>query len=110
LVKKLSIIVSENVTDIPLSLGPHPLASLSGSDHNKSHNKPNIFYFNILPCSGISVGLTIFLSWSKELKSGLSPPCIHRILSSTDAIIGKQLKQSVNIFHSLTEYLRLHSS
>jgi len=28
----------ENVTDIPLSLGPQPLASLSGSAHIRSHS------------------------------------------------------------------------
>jgi len=39
--------------------------------------------------------------------SGERPPCMHRIFSSTMAATGKQLKQSVNVFHSLILYLRL---
>ena len=35
------------------------------------------------------------------------PPCMHRIFSSTIAAIGKQLKQSVKVFQSLTLNLRL---
>ena len=34
---------------------------------------------------------------------GDRPPCMHRIFSSTIAATGKQLKQSVNVFHSLRE-------
>jgi hypothetical protein len=44
---------------------------------------------------------------SIDCKSGLSPPCIVKIFSSMMAAIGKQLKQSVNVFHSLMLYLRL---
>ncbi len=36
-----------------------------------------------------------------------NPPCIQKILSSTIAAIGKQLKQSVNVFQVLTLYRRL---
>ena len=32
---------------------------------------------------------------------------MHRIFSSTIAATGRQLKQSVNVFHSLILYLRL---
>ena len=42
--------------------------------------------------------------------SGLSPPCMHKILSSMIATIGRQLKQSVKVFQSFILYLRLHSS
>lgn len=28
------------VNETPLSFSPQPVTSLSGSDHNKSHNKP----------------------------------------------------------------------
>jgi hypothetical protein len=35
--------------------------------------------------------------------SGDRPPCIQRIFSSINADTGKQLKQSVNVFHSYTE-------
>jgi hypothetical protein len=35
----------ENVTETPLSLGPQPLASLSGSDQTKSHKSPNKLYY-----------------------------------------------------------------
>jgi len=48
-----------------------------------------------------SVGLITRLICSIEFKSGLSPPCIVKIFSSMMAAIGKQLKQSVNVFHSL---------
>ena len=69
-----------------------------------------IEFYNTSAVSGISVGLTIFLSWSRDVRSGLSPPCIHIILSLTKAAIGRLLKQSLNNFHSFTLYLLLHSS
>ena len=47
---------------------------------------------------------------SKEVNSGESPPCMQNIFSSTTAATGKQLKQSVNVFHNLILYRRLHSS
>jgi hypothetical protein len=37
-------------------------------------------------------------------------PCMQKIFSSTMAAMGRQLKQSVNVFHSLMLYRRLHSS
>lgn len=40
-------------------------------------------------------------------KSGLNPPCIVNIFSSMIAAIGRQLKQSVNVFHNLILYRRL---
>ena len=40
----------------------------------------------------------------------LNPPCMVKIFSSMMAAIGKQLKQSVKVFHSLMLYLLLHSS
>lgn len=40
-------------------------------------------------------------------KSGERPPCMQKIFSSMMAAIGKQLKQSVNVFQSLMLYLRL---
>ena len=49
----------------------------------------------------IPVGLIILLICSIFCKSGLSPPCIQKIFSSTTAATGKQLKQSVNVFHNL---------
>lgn len=36
-----------------------------------------------------------------EFRSGLRPPCMVKIFSSMMAAMGKQLKQSVNVFHSL---------
>ena len=44
---------------------------------------------------------------SGEERSGESPPCMQRILSSTRAATGMQLKQSTNDFHSLMLYLDL---
>ena len=43
----------------------------------------------------------------KLVSSGDNPPCIHIIFSSIIAAIGKQLKQSVNVFQSFILYLLL---
>ena len=59
------------------------------------------------PVSGTSVGRSTRLIWSMSFSSGLSPPCIQNIFSSTMAATGKQLKQSVNVFQSLMLYRRL---
>ena len=40
-------------------------------------------------------------------RSGLRPPWQQKIFSSTMAATGRQLKQSVNVFHSLMLYRRL---
>ena len=40
LLRNLLTTSAPNVNDTPLSFSPHPITSLSGSDHNKSHNKP----------------------------------------------------------------------
>lgn len=60
-----------------------------------------------LPVSGTSVGLIILRIYSRLVSSGDKPPCIQKILSSTTAATGRQLKQSVNVFHNLILYLRL---
>ena len=57
-----------------------------------------------------SVGRITRLICSIEFRSGLKPPCMVKIFSSMIAAMGRQLKQSVNVFHSLMLYLRLHSS
>lgn len=59
------------------------------------------------PVSGTSVGLITLLICSMLCKSGDSPPCIVKIFSSMIAAIGRQLKQSVNVFHSLMLNRRL---
>lgn len=107
-----------NVNDTPRSFSDHPVISLSGSDHNKSQRSPNFkrcySLCHILtsagkdvPTSGTSVGRITRRICSMEDKSGLKPPCIVNIFSSMMAAMGKQLKQSVNVFHSLMLYLRL---
>ena len=48
-----------------------------------------------------SVGRMTRRICSMEFRSGLSPPCIVKIFSSMIAAMGRQLKQSVNVFHSL---------
>ena len=48
-----------------------------------------------------SVGRMTRLICSIELRSGLRPPCMVKIFSSMMAAMGKQLKQSVKVFHSL---------
>ena len=57
--------------------------------------------------SGTSVGRITRRICSIDCKSGLNPPCIVKIFSSMMAAIGRQLKQSVNVFHSLILYRRL---
>lgn len=52
----------------------------------------------------------ILLICVKDVRSGESPPCMHKILSSMIAATGIQLKQSTNDFHSLVEYLFLPTS
>lgn len=49
----------------------------------------------------------ILLIWSSEDSSGDSPPCMQKILSSISAATGRQLKQSVKVFHSFMLYLLL---
>ena len=48
-----------------------------------------------------SVGLITLRICSIEFKSGDRPPCIVKIFSSMMAAMGRQLKQSVNVFHNL---------
>ena len=107
-----TLVISRLLT--PRSFSPHPATSLSGSDHSKSHSSPadnNHVNKRILrrilwcwPVSGTSVGLMIRLICSMLWRSGLSPPWQQKIFSSTMAAMGKQLKQSVNVFHSLMLY------
>ena len=59
------------------------------------------------PVSGTSVGRSIFRIWSNVCRSGESPPWQQKILLATMAATGRQLKQSVNVFHSFTLYRRL---
>jgi hypothetical protein len=56
---------------------------------------------------GTSVGRGISLMLSKYSSSGLSPPWQQKIFPSMMAATGKQLKQSVKVFHSFTLYRRL---
>lgn len=125
-----------NVKETPRSFSPHPCTSLSGSDHRRSHSRPvkysrcfdfiascswllNLkkcqknrrnaqnFPITTLPVSGTSVGRMIRRICSIPCKSGLKPPWQQKIFSSIIAAIGRQLKQSVNVFHNLILYLRL---
>ena len=116
--KNLDTTSGPKVNDTPRSFSDHPVISLSGSDHNKSQSRPKKSFVRQtdiksqdiktgLPVSGTSVGRITRLICSIDCKSGLNPPCIVKIFSSIIAAIGKQLKQSVNVFHSLILYLRL---
>ena len=118
------------VKETPRSFSLHPVISLSGSDHSKSHNRPQSGIYGSQrittqakaglsedhePLEKIgapltSVGRITRRICSMEFRSGLSPPCIVKIFSSMIAAMGKQLKQSVKVFHSLMLYLLLHSS
>lgn len=65
-----------NVKLTPRSFSPHPMVSLSGSDHKRSHNKP---------WSGTSVGRMMRRICSIDWRSGLSPPWQQKIFSSTES-------------------------
>jgi hypothetical protein len=52
----------------------------AGSDHSKSQR---------IPLSGISEGLFNLSIYFKFFKSGLKPPCMHKILSSITAATGR---------------------
>ena len=64
-------------------------------------------FFSASPVSGTSVGLETLLICSMSMSSGDRPPWAQKILSSTIAAMGRQLKQSVNVLHSFAEYRRL---
>lgn len=59
----------------PRSFSPHPVTSLSGSDHKRSQSKP---------WSGTSVGRMILRICSIACKSGDRPPWQQKIFSSTE--------------------------
>jgi hypothetical protein len=98
-----------NVNDTPRSLSPQPVMSLSGSDQSRSQSSPTdlVNNENVQPVSGTSVGRITRRTWSRELRSGDTPPCMQRIFSSMMAAMGRQLKASVNVFQILMLYRRL---
>src|SRR5579862_7614241 len=101
-----------NVKETPLSFSDQPVMSLSGSDQSRSHSNPDILVLlswreEGVPVSGTSVGRMTRLICSMEERSGDKPPCMVKIFSSMMAAIGRQLKQSVKVFHNLMLYLRL---
>ena len=95
----------EESNNTALKSQPHlfslTLTPVSGSLHSKSH---------INPTSGTSHGLCKSAICCNLSISGLNPPCMHKIFSSTIALTGRQLNTSLNTFHSRIEYLLLHSS
>ncbi len=118
-----------NVKETPRSFSLQPVISLSGSDHKRSHRRPQSGIYNSqqimewefsslnspnsITSEGdphTSVGRITRRICSIELRSGLNPPCMVKIFSSIIAAMGKQLKQSVNVFQSLMLYRLLHSS
>lgn len=118
--KNLDTTSGPKVNDTPRSFSDQPVISLSGSDHRRSHRRPSVavtvrtqnigylaYKWISAPVSGTSVGLMTRRICSIDCRSGLRPPCIVNIFSSMIAAIGKQLKQSVNVFHSLMLYRRL---
>ena len=64
LCRNLATTSAPNVKETPRSFSPQPIVSLSGSLHNRSHNRP---------LSGTSVGLMIRLICSIDCRSGLKP-------------------------------------
>ena len=99
--KKAATTSAPNTKETPRSFSAHPLTLVSGSLHSRSHMRPT---------SGTSHGRYRLAIWLSASISGLRPPCMHRIFSSTRADTGRQLNTSENTFHILMEYLRLHSS
>ena len=75
--------------DTPRSDSAQPFVWGSGSAQRKSH---------IMPASGTSHGRRNAAIWAMDRSSGLSPPWTQKILSSTIAATGRQLKTSLNCF------------
>lgn len=124
LCRNLATTSAPKVKETPRSFSPQPCTSLSGSDQSRSHSRP---------WSGTSVGRMMRRICSIDCRSGDSPawdrsvslrrgaasgprrqppalcppPWQQKIFSSTMAAMGKQLKQSVKVFHSLMLYRRL---
>jgi hypothetical protein len=122
--KNLDTTSGPNVKDTPRSFSLQPVISLSGSDQSKSHKRPvwskqgsektcqgiafrSTNAITNVPVSGTSVGLITLRICSILCRSGLNPPCIVKIFSSMMAAMGRQLKQSVKVFHNLILYRRL---
>ena len=108
-----------NVKDTPRSFSLQPVMSLSGSDHSRSQSNPqsgiystrqSIPLIEMINEKPTSVGRITRLICSILFKSGDRPPCMVKIFSSIMAAMGRQLKQSVNVFHNFILYLLLHSS
>lgn len=72
--------------------------------HSTADHKEVLQLSKAIPESGTSVGFSIFLICSMDWRSGESPPCMHKILSSIKAATGRQLKQSMKVFQSLILY------
>lgn len=124
LCKNLATTSAPNVKETPRSFSPQPSTSLSGSAHSRSHSKPwsgtSVGRITLRICSmdwrsGERPGETshtyfslvgLMRTPSRLLKPSL-PPWQQKIFSSTIAATGKQLKQSVKVFHSLMLYRRL---
>jgi len=66
----------------PRSFSSHYFSVCFGSLHRISQRSP---------VSGTSVGLSIFNIYLGTLSSGERPPCMHNILSSIMAEIGRRL-------------------
>ena len=98
LCRNLATTSAPKVKLTPRSFSPQPIVSLSGSDQRRSQRSP---------WSGTSVGRMIRRICSMLWRSGLRPPWQQKIFSSTIAATGRQLKQSVKVFHNLMLYLRL---
>ena len=101
LLRNLDTTSAPNVKDTPRSFSPQPCTSLSGSLQRRSQRRP---------VSGTSVGRMILRICSMDCRSGERPPWQQKIFSSIIAAMGKQLKQSVNVFHSLMLYLKRKST
>jgi hypothetical protein len=121
-----------NVNETPRSFSLHPVISLSGSDHRRSQRRPvsgtSVGRITRRICSiDWRSGLCLSASPNGErrvtklrrrevTKAELNPckrggrtrpPCMVKIFSSIIAAIGRQLKQSVKVFHNLMLYRRL---
>lgn len=91
--KNLDTTSTPKVKLTPRSFSPQPCTSLSGSLQSRSHSSP---------VSGTSVGRIRRRICSIPCRSGLRPPWQQKIFSSMMAATGRQLKQSVKVFQSLT--------
>ena len=96
----------------PEQVAEQPLVRNISGSHDTSKYQQHQWVYNGGQCQHVceNIFTSPHLICSMLWRSGDSPPWQQKIFSSTMAATGRQLKQSVKVFHNLMLYLLLHSS